>query len=356
MADPVSRDSPGRALEEMILGGPVTYTQAEISEKSGVPPEFGRRIWQAMGFPAPPEDAVAFTEQDAQALQDIRTLLANELVDEGMILHLARGVGQTMGRLASWVGGVWLQRVLESLPQEATVDAKVPKDTVDVKVAEDTVDVKVAEAIAGTGELLPVLGRVLLQGWRRQLAAAAVRAVDNTAASIADPETGTAQLAVGFADIVSFTSLSRQLDAEGLATLIERFEVAATEICADLGGRIVKSLGDEVLFYSDDPQALVEIGLRLAERSERDEGFPRLRVGLAYGEVVTRLGDVFGTPVNMAARLTAVALPSSVLADPTLAAMVGEPYWAVRLKPRQLQGLGRIRPWALRRDRPQRHR
>lgn len=342
MADPVSRDSPGRALEELILGGPVTYTQADISAKSGVPPELGKRIWQAMGFPTPPEDAVAFTEQDAQALEDIRILLANELVDEEMVLHLARGVGQTMGRLASWVGGVWLKRVLESLPQS------LPH--------EETADAKVAEAIAGTGEMLPVVGRVLLQGWRRQLAAAAVRAVDNTAASIADPETGTAQLGVGFADIVSFTSLSRQLDAEGLATLIERFEVAATEICADLGGRIVKSLGDEVLFYSDDRQALVEIGLRLAERSERDEGFPRLRVGLAYGEVVTRLGDVFGTPVNMAARLTAVALPSSVLADPALAAMVGEPYRAVPLKTRQLQGLGRVRPWVLRRDRPERRR
>lgn len=338
MADPASRDSPGQALEEMILGGPATYTQAEIAAKSGISPELGKRIWQAMGFPIPPEDTVAFTEQDAQALQDIRTLLADELVDEEMVLHLSRGVGQTMGRLASWVGTVWIKRVFESLPQQEPFDAKV------------------AEAIAGTGELLPVLGRVLLQGWRRQLAAAAVRALENTAASIADPATGTAQLAVGFADIVSFTSLSRQLDADGLATLIERFEVAAIETCADLGGRIVKSLGDEVLFYSDDPKALVEIGLRLAERNERDEGFPRLRVGLAYGEVVMRHGDLFGTPVNMAARLTAIAQPGTVLADPALAATVGEPHRAVLLKPRPLQGLGRVRPWVLRREEPGRRR
>jgi adenylate cyclase len=322
-----------RGLEEVLLGGSPRYTQAEISEKSGMPPEIGMMIWRALGFPTPPEDATAFTEQDAAALCDIKELLDNEFVDEEMVLHLSRAVGQTMGRLAGWLVDVWLLRLTEHLlqPGEAVTDETI------------------ASAIEATHELLPKFERLLLQGWRRQLAASGMRAMTTTAAATADPAAGTALVAVGFADIVSFTRLSREMDGDTLAAFVERFEMVATEICADLGGRIIKTLGDEVLFCAHDPSAAAEIALRITERSEADEGFPRVRAGLAYGEVISRLGDIFGTPVNLAARLTSVAYPSTVLVDTALSAAVAGEYETVALRPRPLQGLGKVRPWALRR-------
>ncbi|MGH3244437.1 MAG: adenylate/guanylate cyclase domain-containing protein, partial [Spirillospora sp.] len=166
----------------------------------------------------------------------------------------------------------------------------------------------------------------------------------------ADPAAGLAHLAAGFADVVSFTRLSRRLDGDTLAAFIERFESTTAEIVAEEGGRVVKTLGDEVLFVASDPGAAAEIGLRIADRFNEDPDFPRVRVGLAYGEVIQRLGDVFGTPVNLAARLTATAYPGTVLIDHALAlALPPGTFDTTPLRPRPLQGLGRVRPVVLRR-------
>ncbi|MEO5876658.1 MAG: adenylate/guanylate cyclase domain-containing protein [Streptosporangiaceae bacterium] len=303
-------------LEELLLGGTALYRQSEIAALTGVPEITCLRIWQALGFPTPPPDMVAFTRQDAAALQDIRELLDFDQIDEELVVHLSRAVGQTMGRLASWLGDVWIKRIF---------DGSVDLDSL--------------------ADLLPRFERLLLQGWRRHLAASGMRAL----ASVGDTPSTAAELTVGFADIVSFTELSRNMDGDVLAAFVERFEVVATEICTEFGGRIVKTLGDEVLFSADSPVAAAEIALRITERSGLDDSFPRIRAGLAYGPVVQSLGDVFGTPVNLAARLTAQANPGSVLIDARLEAELADRFETAVLKPRTLQGLGKVRPWSLRR-------
>ncbi|MBD2891392.1 adenylate/guanylate cyclase domain-containing protein [Actinomadura nitritigenes] len=320
-------------IEETLLGGPLRYTRKDVEALSGVPDAYARRIWQALGFPIPPDDEVAFTDGDVTALREINEVLGHDLVDEDTVLQLVRAVGQTMGRLASWLGDVWLQR-LSVLPADQPVTPDL-----------------VTAALAATEELRPAFERLLLHGWRRQLTAAGMRAAAVTAAAPSDPGAGLAHLAVGFADVVSFTRLSRSLDADALAAFVERFESATAEIVADLGGRVVKTLGDEVLFVATDPSAAAEIGLRVAERFNEDPEFPKVRVGLAYGEVIQRLGDVFGTPVNLAARLTATAYPGTVLIDGELASALpsGGRFDISSLRPRPLQGLGRVRPRLLRR-------
>ncbi|MBT2207213.1 MULTISPECIES: adenylate/guanylate cyclase domain-containing protein [Actinomadura] len=322
----MTHDGRPQDIEEILLGGPLRHTRAEVERLSGVSDDYARRIWQALGFPTPPDDEVAFTDGDADALREIKDLLRDDLIDEEMVLQLARAVGQTMGRLASWLGDVWLQRLGEA----ATAD--------------------VAAALAATGELRPAFERLLLHGWRRQLAAAGMRAAATTASASADPAAGVAWLSVGFADVVSFTQLSRRLDGDALAAFVERFESTAAEAVAEHGGRVVKTLGDEVLFVASDPGAAAEIGLRIAERFNADPEVPKVRVGMAYGEVIQRLGDVFGTPVNLAARLTATARAGTVLVDGALAAALPSGgYDVTDLRPRPLQGLGRVRPRLLRR-------
>ncbi|MFI0486390.1 adenylate/guanylate cyclase domain-containing protein [Actinomadura sp. 9N215] len=324
-------------IEETLLGGPLRYTRKEVEAHAGVSDEYARRIWRALGFPTPPDDEVAFTDGDVAALREIKDLLGSDLVDEDMVLQLARAVGQTMGRLASWLGDVWLQRLGE-LPSDEPVTPDL-----------------VTAALAATEELRPAFERLLLHGWRRQLAAAGMRAAATTAAAQSDPAAGIAHLAAGFADVVSFTRLSRRLDGDALAAFIERFESTAAEIVAEHGGRVVKTLGDEVLFVASDPRSAAEIGLRIAERFNEDPDFPKVRVGLAYGEVIQRLGDVFGTPVNLAARLTATAYPGTVLIDPALAsALPADTFDTTALRPRPLQGLGRVRPTVLRHPQHQR--
>ncbi|MEU5881154.1 adenylate/guanylate cyclase domain-containing protein [Spirillospora sp. NPDC047279] len=318
-----------------LLGGPLRYTRKEVEDRAGVDEEYARRIWQALGFPTPPDDEIAFTDGDVDALREIKDLLRNDLVDEDLVLQLARAVGQTMGRLASWLGDVWLQRLSEHFPADEQVTPEA-----------------VVAALAATEELRAPFERLMLHGWRRQLTAAGLRAAASTAAASADPVAGVANLAVGFADVVSFTRMSRRMDGDSLAAFVVRFETVATEIVAELGGRVVKTLGDEVLFVATDPSAAAEIGLRIAERCEEDPDFPRVRVGMAYGEILLRLGDVFGTPVNLSARLTATAYPGSVLVDGTLAAELGDEYEITSLRSRPLQGLGRVRPRLLTRPAP----
>jgi adenylate cyclase len=302
-------------LEEILLGGVPRYRQAEIAALSGVPEVTCLRIWQALGFPTPPPDMVAFTQQDAAALQDIRGLLDLGLIDEDLVVHLSRAVGQTMGRLANWLGDVWVKRIVEG-----------------------------SVGLESVEQMLPPFERLLLQGWRRQLAASGMRVLAG-----AGDTPDAAELTVGFADIVSFTELSHEMDDEALAAFVERFEVVATEICTELAGRIVKTLGDEVLFCADSPVSAAEIALRITERSGLDDSFPHVRAGLAHGPVVQSLGDLFGTPVNLAARLTAQANPGTVLIDARLEAELADRFETSSLKPRNLQGLGKVRPWTLRR-------
>jgi adenylate cyclase len=131
-------------------------------------------------------------------------------------------------------------------------------------------------------------------------------------------------LTVGFADMVNYTRLSRVVDSEMLGKLLEDFETRATLLMAEHGGRIVKTLGDEVLFVADDAHAGAEIALQLVESHAEDEDLPDLRAGLARGPVLSRFGDVFGEPVNIASRLTSLARPGTVLIDRDLAAALAD--------------------------------
>lgn len=157
-------------------------------------------------------------------------------------------------------------------------------------------------------------------------------------------------LVVGFTDLVGFTALSRGLDDDALREVIERFEEMAHAAISSHGGRLVKMIGDEVMFVVQDPCAAAEIGLRLSDAFSEDESMPPVRVGMAYGQVVPRDSDYLGTTVNMAHRIVAVARRGTVLiSDELRRAIESDGRFFVRRTPiRSLKGLGRVRLWALR--------
>jgi adenylate cyclase len=163
-------------------------------------------------------------------------------------------------------------------------------------------------------------------------------------------EEGSADMSVGFADLSRFTSVSRELDARELASLIEGFNAAASDAIVEGGGRIVKTIGDEVMFSALEPAAAASIALRLLDVVSPATGYPDLRVGLASGGVVPREGDLFGSTVNLANRLVVIALPGSVLVDKaTRDALAGDPRFDLKpIAPKHLKGLGRVRAYRLR--------
>jgi adenylate cyclase len=195
-------------------------------------------------------------------------------------------------------------------------------------------------AVAEANSLLPETEALVVYVWRRQLAAVARRTL-----SANDDESASGRLGVGFADLVGYTRLSRRLTEQQLAEIIERFEERASDIVAAGGGRVIKTVGDEILFVGKTAQVAGEIGLRLAEGMAADPIVPDVRVGVAFGTVLTRLGDVFGTTVNVASRLTAVARPGSVLVDGGMTAALAttskydlQPHW----RGRRLRGVGQV--------------
>jgi adenylate cyclase len=94
----------------------------------------------------------------------------------------------------------------------------------------------------------------------------------------------------------------------------------------------------------------MEIALDLPDVWDADER-PQLRVGAAYGEVLTRLGDVYSPVVNLASRLTSVARPGTVLVDRELAdELRGLPGYKVRpLRRVSVRGYDHLQPWLVRR-------
>jgi adenylate cyclase len=188
--------------------------------------------------------------------------------------------------------------------------------------------------------------------WRQHLAKASRRMMttDSLGSDVTD-------LAVGFVDIVGFTSRSKELSDTELVTWIEFFEAECSAAVNDHGGRVIKNIGDEILFVADDLSAAADVALALTARgTAEDDEFPGVRAGLAYGEVVARLGDVLGPTVNIAARLTSIARPGTVLVDDgaheRLSSGEGSPFAFRKLRRTSVKGYERLQPWVLRRAAP----
>jgi adenylate cyclase len=188
--------------------------------------------------------------------------------------------------------------------------------------------------------------RILEYAWKRHLQVAARRRMVREAGAV-----GTNVQAVGFADLVGFTALSQQLSDHELATIVERFEATAYDIVGGLAGRVIKMIGDEVMFAVDDPARALEIALSLAEAYHDDESLSDVRVGLAWGNVLEREGDLYGPTVNLASRIVSIAYAASVVVSSDIHDALTDDVdlqWK-SLRTRQLKDIGRVQLWAVRR-------
>jgi adenylate cyclase len=328
MADQPTADD----LERLLLGAPRAYTREQVAKEVGRTVEEARAYWRALGF-ADVGDAVAFTIWDIEALRGVLGLVDAGAIDQKTALNLVRALGRMTGRLADWQ--------VETLA--AIVDRSRDPDS--------ERDVRLRAAYELGEQLLPEFERLLIYAWRRKLAAAAGRLVE--IGDLGETPLLTAPATVGFADLVSFTRLSRGLSVDALGELVEAFEATSTDVIAGGGGRVIKTLGDEVLFVADDAALAASIACELVTAIGGDSELPDIRIGLATGPVVARLGDVFGTPANLAARLTAIAGRNTVLADGSTADRLADnPHFALRALPQvTVWGLGAVTPYTVARRR-----
>jgi len=311
-----------------------TFTADEVAERAGVPLDQAKRLWRALGFPEVGDEAI-FGESDVEALRTLTQSITGDLVDFDLAVNLTRGLGQTMARLSDWE--------IAALVHQA--EGKRHR-----KEGEEPASGDGAAALeAATGvmvEFNAAFEQLMLYVWRRHMGAAVARLE-----AAASGELGTTQLSVGFADIVQFTALSNTLTEQKIGDLVELFESRCADVVAVQRGRIIKSLGDSVLFVNDDPIRAYDTAEGIINVIGRDPRMPDVRVGLASGSVVTRLGDVYGPPVNMAARLTAVARKNRIIIDETTAALLPTDQFETRRLPaRPVRGFGIVEPVAVRRN------
>jgi adenylate cyclase len=319
---------PSERLDRAILGEVPSYTAVEVASETGVTIDQTRRLWRALGFPEIVGD-IAFTRADAEAVSTVLKIVESGAVDFDMAVNLTRGVGQTIARLADWEVATLVSRVEE------------------LEAGDEATGSRIGTALRLIRDVNGPFEELLVYAWRRHLAAAVAR-VEAMGANDADLHT--IDVTVGFADLVSFTALSNELDREKIGDLVEKFEGRCQDVVSHHGGRVIKSLGDSVLFVVSDAEAAIEVSEGIINVIGRDPKMPDVRVGLASGPVVLRLGDVFGPPVNMAARLTAVARRNRLIIDQRTADLLpDDEFESRRLPARPVRGFGLVEPVAVRR-------
>jgi adenylate cyclase len=239
-------------------------------------------------------------------------------------LQMARVIGSSMARIA-----------------EAEL---LPGDMVSAEVD----PVLSGDAFASVADVtIPAMAKLLEFVWRRQVAAGIQRNMVLRSHGLAPGQSPV--LAVGFADMVGFTLLSQHLSDEELAAVVRRFEEISHDIVTSARGRVVKMIGDEVMFVVDNAADAARIGLALGDAYADDDLLSDVRVGLALGPVLARDGDYFGPTVNLAHRIVNIGNPGTVLmSDEFHTALIQEApdeFIAQALRPRLLKDLGRVQLW-----------
>lgn len=318
-------------VESYLLDGNRQYSRTDVAAQAGTTTALTKRLWTALGFPAGLDDnEVDYTEADISALRNFRELNILSSADARQQAATARTLGQGMARLAEWQVDLVLAEIGERVAKADP--AADPEETI-------------RTATEGT---IATLEQLNTYAWRRHLAAALSRSLDpGTSAG----ET-LRELAVGFADMVGYTRLTRHLHPDELSLLLESFESTTTAAITENGGWVIKNVGDEVMFAANSAANAARIALAIQDSTMMVGGTPELRVAVAYGEVLQRFGDLYGSVVNIASRLTGVARPGTVLIDDEAAiALEGESEFIIKnLRSVRVRGFNRLRPHILRRN------
>jgi adenylate cyclase len=319
---PEPKDELKDELSRLILGADPGLTGEEVTSQGGLSLERGARLWRALGFPDP-GDNPTYGESDVEAISIVAAALDRGILDEETVFRMTRALGQTMSRLADW--------------QVATL-----VEQVQVHVGEGRAPGRLEAAVALAQEAEPGFERLMIYAWRRHLAAAAARM---EALGAADAELLSTTMTVGFADMSRFSALSNELDDISLGALVENFENRCSDVVTGHGGRVIKALGDATLFVNADGRSATITALDLIDSVGSQEEMPAIRVGLATGSVLSRLGDIFGPPVNLAARLSHVARSNRVIVDhPTADILDPAEFDCRRMPARPLRGFGEVVP------------
>jgi adenylate cyclase len=315
--------------ERMISGIP-RYSTRQVSERAGVSPEFVMALRRANGLPVPDIDAVVCSEADIDG-----ALLARRFLEAGVSEEQQLAVVRVLGRGLAQAAEVMRATVLEIALEPGASEAQLAR--------------RIAAQVEG---FMPMIGPMLEQMARLHLRHM-VRTEAISAAERADGMLpGAREVTVAFADLVGFTRLGEEVDAGELGRVAQRLVGLTVE---HLRGqvRLVKTIGDAAMLVSPDAPTLLEVALDLVDAADAEgKDFPQLRIGVASGAALSRAGDWYGRPVNIASRITTIARPGSVLATRAVRDASGNGYRWSSAGARSLKGVDEpVRLYRVRRTR-----
>jgi len=274
--------------------GREVFTLAEAAREAGIDLDLALAIWRAAGLAEPRPFERRCGEPDVEMFRLFVTMAG--FVDAEHVMQFVRTVGEAVGRVAD----------AEVAMLRSNIEAPLQRSQQYVDVARSYV--------AAADYLLPQISAAIDTLHRHKIQAIGRRYSDVGAPTSA---LNVVQLAVGFADLAGYTGLSNRLDPADFAAMLTRFEATTGDTITAAGATVAKRIGDAVMFVVNAPGVACSLAVDLLEACAR-AGLPKLRVGVAFGDVMVRQGDFYGPTVNLAARLVASAEPGTALADEAL--------------------------------------
>jgi adenylate cyclase len=313
---------PHLLLTSRLLRPGPRLTGDEVAARARITRAQVDRIRLAGGMP-PTEDEPVFSEADVAAFELFR--LGAMVFGEEPLLQFVRVAGSSLARIAEAAVSLFWTQV------QGPLDARRAAPEV---VAE--ADLEATGLLAATAPVLDAMFRV-----HAELAIARMARARDSTGSV---ELG--RLAVGFVDLVGFTSISEQLSTARLGEVFDEFEGFAFDVVTEHDARLVKLIGDAVMFVALDVDDACDIALALVERfgDEADPVTPR--GGLAFGEMLLRGGDYYGPVVNLASRAAELAVPYEILVSGAVVAAAGPGFGFQPAGRRALKGFAEPVPLA----------
>lgn len=274
---------------DAVLARDADLTLREVAARAGVPVEAAVGMFHDLGIAVPALDVPQFAPADALLVERL-----SAAVDIGIVngQELLRVVAGSMERIAEAAVAVYVQGPDDELRRRSAPVVKTARSN--VLATEMALDLGTAFG--------PIFRHHMRQAVARQ------RVIQQ---GVDRPEM--ARLAIGFVDLVGSTTAQAELHPDELGKLVSRFEATAFDVVTSGGGRLVKFIGDAIMFASPDAAAGCRVVSDLIEAFTADGTLPR--GGLVHGEVLFRHGDYYGPVVNLAARLVDAAIPGEVLVD-----------------------------------------
>jgi adenylate cyclase len=304
-----------------LMGDDGTYVSArEISERYDVDLELLQRIQRAIGLVRVDDpDAAVHMRADGEAAAHAQRFVELGLNPDQMVLTV-RVLAEGLSRAAEVMRYTALSAILRPGATEVEI-AKGSKALVS----------QIAPLLG------PMIQNMLFMQLRHMMETEVVNAAERAAGQ---PLPGARQVTVAFADLVGFTRLGEAVSPEELGQLAGRLAHLARDLTAP-PVRFIKTIGDAVMLVCPDPAPLLDVVLKLVDVVDTDNDFPRLRAGVASGVAVSRAGDWFGSPVNVASRVTNVARPGTVLVADSVWEAVGDTgeFHGSFAGPRRLKGI-----------------